>query len=44
MPMKVKPLVITPRITVPMTVPEMRPAPPARLTPPMTAAAMASSS
>ncbi len=40
----VKPEVITPRITVPITVPVMRPMPPASETPPITEAAMASSS
>ena len=39
-----KPLEITPRISAPITVPVMRPMPPARLVPPITAAAIASSS
>lgn len=43
-PTKVNPLAITPRISAPITVPVMRPIPPARLVPPITAAAIASSS
>src|SRR6218665_2223289 len=44
MRMKVKPEVITPRISTPITVPVMRPRPPAVEVPPITTAAIASSS
>src|SRR5882762_11643821 len=44
MRMNVKPDVITPRINTPITVPVMRPTPPASDVPPITTAAIASSS
>ena len=42
--MNVNPLVMMPRMIVPITVPAIRPMPPDRLVPPITAAAIASSS
>jgi len=43
-PRKVNPLVITPRMSVPIRVAVTNPTPPERLVPPITAAVMASSS